>query len=177
MSKIVIEFARPGGALLRNIDAGFEFIDDAQIPWANAERRVRLTHSSGLLDEPMPLPDGLDSAVRVAAQLPLDGGSALLKTRVIIEGVVHELTVRVTAALVRVTPAEETAARGVVKLSEEVPRQEPTRTESRRAENQVEVRCPKCGRTLIKKRRPVGNEMFLACPDYPGCRYTRDLPE
>lgn len=38
---------------------------------------------------------------------------------------------------------------------------------------QVEEKCPQCGQQLVVKQGRFGP--FLACPAYPGCRYTRSL--
>lgn len=34
--------------------------------------------------------------------------------------------------------------------------------------------CPKCGRTLIVKRKP-GRRPFFACPGFPECRHTEAM--
>ena len=36
--------------------------------------------------------------------------------------------------------------------------------------------CPKCGSTLVKRRNRSTGESFLACPGYPACRYTQQIP-
>jgi hypothetical protein len=107
MTKILIEFGRPDGTILRNVDAGFDYIDNAQIPWSNAERRVRIQPTTELFAEPVPLPDALNSVVRVAASLAI-GGSSVLKTQVKIDGVTQELVVRVSTELIQRVP--DTAA-------------------------------------------------------------------
>lgn len=38
------------------------------------------------------------------------------------------------------------------------------------------VSCPKCGRGLIVRENRYDGRKFLACPGYPGCRYTESMP-
>jgi len=169
MTRILIEFARPDGAVLRHVDAGFEYIDSAQIPWANAERRIRVVPNGELLAEPVPLPDGLQSTVRVAAALPVAGGSSVLKARVKIDGMTQELVVRVSTELKNIE-------------SERVDdRVNPTPPNSgvTTSKPNDDSQCPKCGSPLCHKQISVGGKYvrFLACSDYPVCFFTRDLPK
>lgn len=39
--------------------------------------------------------------------------------------------------------------------------------------NQIVKKCPNCGATLVIKRSRFG--AFLACPNYPKCKYTERL--
>jgi hypothetical protein len=167
MNKIVIEFASPDGKVLRNLDAGFEYIDAADIPWANAERPLRVSPGDTLFSEAIPLPDGLATSVRVAAKgVNVDGGTATVKARVFIEGVAHELTVRVASELKRldapITVVQNRLRRGAMITVPVV------------TDDSV---CPRCGKELARKRITIGANVreFLGCSGYPDCRYSRDV--
>lgn len=44
---------------------------------------------------------------------------------------------------------------------------------------QTDLRCPQCSadtHLIIKTNRHTGSQ-FLGCPNYPDCRYTREIPE
>ncbi len=103
---LVIEFIRPDGTLLRHVDVGFEFLDAADIPLANAERPIRVEMGGNLFCPAIPLPDGLQTRVRVAAsKLVLEGASPWVKAQVMIDGEAFELTARVSVELRRMSSA------------------------------------------------------------------------
>lgn len=44
---------------------------------------------------------------------------------------------------------------------------------------EVDLRCPECSadtKLLIKTNTHNGSQ-FLGCPNYPACRFTREIPE
>lgn len=37
--------------------------------------------------------------------------------------------------------------------------------------------CPDCGGTLVLRRNRKNHSLFIACSEYPGCTFTKPLPE
>ena len=176
MTATMIEFVRPDGTLLRILDAGFDFIDAAGIPYSNAERPVRVSASGTLFSETIPLPDGEDTVLRIAAKgLAVTGANTSLRVRVLIGGEVCELTLKVAVELSQSFPQNH-FVQSPAQVTPDKPRSIPPPLVP--ATQNSLAKCPNCGAELVPKQIAVGTRFrkFLACPGYPICRYTRDLP-